>query len=228
MGDRGKVAAGILALAVSLAPAAAHAVDEIQVYNAEIAETGQWTLQQHLNYAINGRREPDFPGGLIPHHALNGTPELAYGVTEWFELGWYAPFAVDQNGDFHSNGAKIRTLFVTPNAAKREVFYGVNIEYGYATPLFSETRFNVETRSSTSASATTATPSSRRPRVSRASSSRTCRSASNTTRRWARSGISCRSPSSSTTSTAWSISRSASSTSISASVMASPAAPTGG
>ena len=138
--------AGILALVVCLAPAAAHAVDEIQVYNAEIADVGQWTLQQHLNYAINGRKDPDFPGGLIPHHALNGTPELAWGVTNWWELGWYAPFAIDQNGDFHSNGAKIRTLFVTPNAAKREVFYGVNIELGYATPLFSQTRVNMEIR----------------------------------------------------------------------------------
>jgi hypothetical protein len=146
MGDRGKVAAGILGVAVCLAPVAAQAVDEIQVYNAEIAALGQWMLQQHLNYAINGRKDPGFPGGLIPHRALNGTPELAYGVTDWWELGWYAPFAVDQNGNFHSGGAKIRTLFVTPNAAKREVFYGVNIELGYATPLFSQTRLNLEIR----------------------------------------------------------------------------------
>ena len=146
MGEGARAAIRLLVVAVCFAPAAAHAVDEIQVYNAEIAEVGQWTLQQHLNYAINGRKEPDFPGGLIPHHALNGTPELAYGVTDWLEFGWYAPFAVDQNGDFHSGGAKFRTLFVTPNAAKREVFYGVNFEYSYATPLFSETRFNMEIR----------------------------------------------------------------------------------
>src|SRR5215471_21589198 len=146
MGDGREMAAVILAIAVCLAPAAAHAVDEIQVYNAEIADVGQWTLQQHLNYAINGRKGPDFPGGLIPHHALNGTPELAYGVTDWFELGWYAPFAVDRNGDFHSGGAKIRTLFVTPNAAKRELFYGVNMEFSYVTPMFAETRWNMEIR----------------------------------------------------------------------------------
>jgi hypothetical protein len=40
-----------------------HAVnDEIQVYNAEIAKVGQWTIQFHNNYAINGRKEPDFIG----------------------------------------------------------------------------------------------------------------------------------------------------------------------
>ena len=57
MGDSGRAAAGILALAVCLVPAAAHAVDEIQVYNAEIADVGQWTLQQHLNYAIRPEGE---------------------------------------------------------------------------------------------------------------------------------------------------------------------------
>ena len=29
----------------------AHAVDEIQVCNAEIAKVGQWTMQLHLNNA---------------------------------------------------------------------------------------------------------------------------------------------------------------------------------
>lgn len=132
---------------VALYPSAASAVtDEIQVYNAEIAEPGQWTLQQHLNYAINGRKEPDFPGGFVPHHALNGTPELAYGVNEWYELGWYAPFTVDQNGNFVSDGFKFRQLFVSPNAAKRDFFYGVNLELNYSTHRFSDTRYGAEVR----------------------------------------------------------------------------------
>src|SRR4029078_12228527 len=70
---------------VSAWSASAHAVDEIQVYNAEIANVGEWTVQQHLNYAISGRKVPDFPGGLVPNHALNGTPEFAYGITNWWE-----------------------------------------------------------------------------------------------------------------------------------------------
>jgi hypothetical protein len=58
------------------APLPARAVnDEIQVYNAEIAKVGQWTFQLHSNYAFSGRKEPDFPGGIIPNHALNGTGE---------------------------------------------------------------------------------------------------------------------------------------------------------
>ena len=129
------------------APLTGHAVnDEIQVYNAEIAKVGQWTLEQHLNYAIDGLKQPDFPGGLIPNHALNGTPELAYGITDWWEMGFYAPFAVDQNGTFYSNAAKLRELFVTPNAAQREFFYGANFEFSYAMPQFVQTKWNLEVR----------------------------------------------------------------------------------
>jgi hypothetical protein len=123
----------------------AQAVDEIQVYNGEIAELGQWTIQQHLNYGFRGRKEPDFRGGLIANHTLNGTPELAYGITDWWELGFYAPFAVSER-QFLSNGAKIRTLFVTPNADKRNFFYGVNIEFSYQTSRFAETRHAFEIR----------------------------------------------------------------------------------
>ena len=132
-------------LGLTLGAGAAQADDEIQVYNAEIAELGQWTVQQHLNYAIDGRKQPEFPGELIPNHTLNGTPEWAYGVTPWFELGFYAPFAVDNNG-FHSDAGKIQFLFVTPEAAKKEFFYGINFEFGYGTEVFSQTRINMEIR----------------------------------------------------------------------------------
>ncbi len=40
----------------SIALAADQVHDEIQVYNAEIAEVGQWTIQQHLNYAMTGQQ----------------------------------------------------------------------------------------------------------------------------------------------------------------------------
>ena len=134
----------IVAAAASLVRPA-HAVDEIQVYNAEIAKVGQWTIQQHLNYTLQGHKTPDFPGGLISNHALNGTPELAYGITDWWELGFYAPFAVSGR-QFLSNGGKIRNLFVTPDADKRDFFYGVNFEFSYETPRFAQTRYALEIR----------------------------------------------------------------------------------
>jgi hypothetical protein len=128
------------------AAAPASAVDEIQVYNGDIAEVGQFTVQQHLNYTFSGRTTPDYPGGLVPNHALNGTPEFAYGVTEWFEAGLYIPWAIDGDGHFQSNNFKLRTLFVTPNADKKDFFYGINFEYDFPNPKFDQNRFAMEIR----------------------------------------------------------------------------------
>ena len=123
----------------------AKAVDEIQVYNAGIAAPGQFTIQQHLNYIPLGVKEPPFPGGLVSHSSINGTPEFAYGVTDWWEVGLYLPFAI-QDRQFLSNSFKLRTLFVSPNAEARNFFYGVNFEFSNTTPKFSQTRFGLEIR----------------------------------------------------------------------------------
>src|ERR1700704_102462 len=123
----------------------AKAVDEIQVYNAGIAAPGQFTIQQHLNYIPLGVKDPPFPGGLVSHNSINGTPEFAYGLTEWWEVGLYLPFAI-QDQQFLSNSFKLRTLFVSPNAGERNFFYGVNFEFSNTTPKFSQTRFGLEIR----------------------------------------------------------------------------------
>jgi hypothetical protein len=125
--------------------APARATDEIQVYNAAIAAVGQFTIQQHLNYTAAGLKDPPFPGGLVSNHALNGTPEFAYGVTDWWEVGLYLPFAV-QDQQFLSNAFKLRTLFVSPNADQRNFFYGINFEFSNTTPKFAQTRFALEVR----------------------------------------------------------------------------------
>jgi hypothetical protein len=137
---------GILAGATALAFARpACAVDEIQVYNASIAAPGQFTIQQHLNYVGQGQKQPPFPGGLVSNGSINGTPEFAYGVTDWWEVGIYLPFAI-QDQQFLSDSFKLRTLFVSPNAEQRNFFYGVNFELGNSTPKFSQTRFGLEIR----------------------------------------------------------------------------------
>jgi hypothetical protein len=123
----------------------AKAVDEIQVYNANIAAPGQFTIQQHLNYVGVGLKTPPFAGGFASDRSLNGTPEFAYGVTDWWEVGLYLPFAV-QDRQFLSDGFKLRTLFVSPHADQRNFFYGVNFEFSRSMPRFSETRYGMEIR----------------------------------------------------------------------------------
>jgi len=130
---------------VLIAPNAARATDEIQVYNAGIADVGQFTIQQHLNYVALGQKDPPFPGGIPSNHSLNGTPEFAYGITDWWELGLYLPFSV-QDRQFLSDAFKLRTLFVSPHAEQRNFFYGLNFELSYDMPKFAQTRWGLEIR----------------------------------------------------------------------------------
>jgi hypothetical protein len=122
----------VVALVLLAAPAALFAqTDEIQVYNAEIADQGVFNLELHTNYTPIGRKSPDFPGGIIPNHSVNGALEWAYGVTDWFEQGLYLPVesAYSQGRGGSINGFKIRELFVRPHAADHTFFYGVNFEF---------------------------------------------------------------------------------------------------
>jgi len=121
--------------------------DEIEVYNAEIVETGRWNLTWHNNFTPSGRTQPEFPGGVVPDHALNGVPEWAYGVTDWFEAGAYVPlYTLTNSGELQFDGVKLRTLFVSPQAAQRSIFYGINFEYSYSRPGWESHRFGGEIR----------------------------------------------------------------------------------
>ena len=126
-------ARAIFVLAVLLGgPAAAFAqTDEIQVYDAAIADKGKFNLMIHSNFTPIGRKEADFPGGIIPDHSFNGTAEWAYGVTDWFEQGLYMPmYTIYSRGHGGSiNGFKIRELFVRPHADDHTFFYGANFEF---------------------------------------------------------------------------------------------------
>ncbi|HEY2532465.1 MAG TPA: hypothetical protein VGJ20_31795 [Xanthobacteraceae bacterium] len=121
--------------------------DEIQVYNAEIAAPGIFNLTWHNNYTPSGRTLPDFPGGIVPNHTLNGVTEWAYGVTDWFEAGLYFPlYSVSGPGSFTYNGFKVRTLFVEPDAANQRFFYGVNFEFSFNTAHWDPSKYTQEIR----------------------------------------------------------------------------------
>jgi hypothetical protein len=65
--------------------------DEIQVYDANIADQGKFNLMVHNNFTPDGRTRPSFTGGVESDKALVGVAEWAYGVTPWFEQGLYLP-----------------------------------------------------------------------------------------------------------------------------------------
>lgn len=122
----------VAALVLVLASPSLAQTDEIQVYNAQIAAPGTFNLTLHDNYTPQGRLTPAFPGGLTPNHTLNGVPEFAYGVTDWFEAGLYLPlYSLPGDSHFQLNGFKLRALFVDPHAADKPFFYGVNFEFSF-------------------------------------------------------------------------------------------------
>ena len=124
---------------------ASHAYDEIQVYNNAINDPGQFGLEMHSNYVVDGRRRPSYLGELAPNHILAFTPEFSYGVTPFFELGLYLPFSVSLDRNLsYMDGAKLRTKFL--NAKDPDFYYGLNIEVGMEPSRYSQTRWNSELR----------------------------------------------------------------------------------
>jgi len=136
-----------LACVCAIAQPACGQTDEIQVYTGEINEPGQFSVTLHNNYTPDGRKEPDFPGGVVPDHAWNGVPEYAYGVNEWWELGAYLPvYTLARDGRPELDSVKLRTLFAMPHANERSFFYAVNFELSYNARHWEPTRFSAEMR----------------------------------------------------------------------------------
>jgi hypothetical protein len=129
------------------APSAHGQTDEIQVYDAGIAPTGAFNLTLHNNFTPSGSSTPAFPGGIATDRSLNGVAEWAYGVAPWFEAGLYFPlYSLTRNDGLAYNGTKLRALFVTPDAVKREFFYGVNFEFSFNTAHWNERPRTAEIR----------------------------------------------------------------------------------
>jgi len=77
-------------------------------------------LTWHNNYTPSGNPTSAAPGTIVPNHSLNGVPEWAYGVTDWFEAGLYLPlYIITGEEAVLLNGFKLCALFVEPDAARR-------------------------------------------------------------------------------------------------------------
>jgi hypothetical protein len=121
--------------------------DEIQIYDAEIAAPGVFNLTWHNNFTLSGSSNPSFSGAIVPDKSLNGVSEWAYGVAPWFEAGLYFPlYSVTRDHSVLFNGYKLRALFVSPDAANRDVFYGINFEFSFNTAHWSDRRYSSEIR----------------------------------------------------------------------------------
>jgi hypothetical protein len=140
---------GLIGLVALISPAAVFGqTDEIQVYDAEIADQGVFNLMIHMNFTPIGRKTPAFPDALIANHSFQTTAEWAYGVTDWFEQGLYLPVTTphSENHGATINGFKIRELFVRPHAADHKFFYGINFEFSVNKLYWESRRITSEIR----------------------------------------------------------------------------------
>jgi hypothetical protein len=124
------------AAALALAAAPARAIDrfEIQVYEGDLNDPGQFGLEVHLNYTVRGTKEPEFPGQVPPHHVGRVTFEPAVGVTEWLELGAYLQFFWAPNDDQGTRfgGWKARAKLIVPERIRGpRLLLGLNLEIGH-------------------------------------------------------------------------------------------------
>lgn len=123
----------------------AWALDQTQVFGPEIADPGQFVFVQHLSYARGSPETFSFPGRASTGAALVAIPELAFGLTDWWEVGVSLPLAAE-NRQLLSDGVRLRSGFLVPDAENRSVFYGVNFTLGYSPPKLSETKFGLSVR----------------------------------------------------------------------------------
>lgn len=144
--DKLALVAFVMAVVSAIATASGQ-TDEIQVYDAEIAAPGIFNLMLHDNFTPDGLKTPAFHGAIIPDKSLNGVPEWAYGVTDWFEQGLYLPlYSISKNRGATLDGFKLRELFVLPHAAEHTFFYGINFEFSYNASYWEISRVSSEIR----------------------------------------------------------------------------------
>lgn len=121
--------------------------DEIQVYDGSLAPKGVFNLTLHNNFTPSGIKTPAVAGGVTADRSLNGVPEWALGVTDWFEAGLYLPlYTRDKNLGWGVDGLKLRALFAVPNGADRKFVYGANFEFSYNATRWDTTRITSEVR----------------------------------------------------------------------------------
>ena len=126
--------------------AALAAPDEIQVYTEEMNDPGEFGLELHVNYAIEGAKAPAYAGEMMSHHRLQVTPEFSYGITKALEGGLYLPVAMGPDGNAYGNGLRFRLKFIAPREDGERFFWGLNTEIGYSPRRVSESYWGMELR----------------------------------------------------------------------------------
>ena len=137
----------LLLIAAALPLAASGALqDEIQVYDDEINEKGEYSLEVHFNTTPDGLTTRSYPGQVINAGNTRLTPELAIGLGHDLEAGLYVN-TVFNSGQWNYAGYKLRMKWL-PILEKYgyDFFGGVNIELSNTLYQYEQSRYGVEAR----------------------------------------------------------------------------------
>ena len=138
--------AGMLLLAVLLDSARAALADEIR--GEELAAPGHFKLEQRFGYSTTTFTPVDAAGAPLVQHGVTGETEIAYGLTEWWDIALTTPYAFERQENplvmqapntaagktLETGGLTIRQMFLQPDREERDVYFGVMIRGGYAPP----------------------------------------------------------------------------------------------
>lgn len=136
----------LLAIACTLPTVAFGLQDEIQVYDDEINEKGEYSLEIHFNTTPDGLTTRSYPGQVINAGNTRLTPELAIGLGHDLEAGLYVN-TVFNSGQWNYAGYKLRMKWL-PILEKYgyDFFGGVNIELSNTLYQYEQSRYGVEAR----------------------------------------------------------------------------------
>jgi hypothetical protein len=130
-------------LVVLLGPANTAVAEEIR--GDDLAPPGHFKFEEHVGYTTTF--DPKI-GTSASQQAVFGESELAYGLTEWWDIALTTPYSFSrrppsmENGNIgltssyalETGGFTVRQMFLSPDREERDVYYGLMVRFGYAPP----------------------------------------------------------------------------------------------
>lgn len=126
---------------LSFSHSAMAAPEEIQVYLDEFAEVGKFGLDLHTIYTVSTKENVNQP----PRRQLRLTPELSYGLNDYFEVAGYFLTNRANAGQPQTDGIKLRMRYRPIVPTEETTWYtAVNIELGKLAQRFNSAGSNGE------------------------------------------------------------------------------------
>ena len=121
--------------------------DEIQVYDGEINEPGEFGLELHFNTSPMGIKDPSFPNERVSNGGSRLTPEFSYGLTKTVELGFYLPTIYTPTYGYELAGYKTRIKWMPIQQSESQPWaLGINAEYSRLAYGMEDSRDHLEYR----------------------------------------------------------------------------------